>query len=322
MLPCALRWLLQGLRLTLRPKLYLPLCAVALAASSLHSARAQQMEPRSYSNAPIGLNFVIASYQYSWGDVLLDPSVPVKNADAKVSAVLAGYGRVLDFWGQSATLGLLVPYAWISANGDVEGQPRTVDRSGFGDLAMRLAVNLYGAPALSLQEFRDYRQDTIVGVSLLVTAPTGQYDYTKLVNVGTNRWSFKPEVGVSKALGQWILEGAAGVTFYTDNDQYFGNNVRQQDPLYSVQAHLIYNFSPSLWGSLDATYYSGGRTTVNDTLNNDLQQNWRWGGVLAQSLDIRNSIKLYFSSGVVARTGTAFTTVGVGWQYRWGAGLK
>jgi hypothetical protein len=322
MLPCALRWLLQGLRLTLPPKLYPSLCAVALAASSLHSARAQQMEPRSYSNAPIGLNFVIASYQYSWGDVLLDPSVPVKNADAKVSAVLAGYGRVLDFWGQSGTLGLVVPYAWISANGDVEGQPRTVDRSGFGDLAMRLAVNLYGAPALSLQEFRDYRQDTIVGVSLLVTAPTGQYDNTKLVNVGTNRWSFKPEVGVSKALGQWILEGAAGVTFYTDNDQYFGNNVRQQDPLYSVQAHLIYNFSPSLWGALDATYYSGGRTTVNDTLNNDLQQNWRWGGVLAQSLDIRNSIKLYFSSGVVARTGTAFTTVGVGWQYRWGAGLK
>ena len=123
------------------------------------------MEPRSYSNAPIGLNFVIASYQYSWGDVLLDPSVPVKNADAKVSAVLAGYGRVLDFWGQSGTLGLVVPYAWISANGDVEGQPRTVDRSGFGDLAMRLAVNLYGAPALSLQEFRDYRQDTIVGVT-------------------------------------------------------------------------------------------------------------------------------------------------------------
>ena len=144
-----------------------------------------------------------------------------------------------------------------------------------------------------------------------MTAPTGQYDNTKLVNVGINRWSFKPEVGVSKALGQWILEGAAGVTFYTDNDQYFGNNVRQQDPLYSVQAHLIYNFSPSLWGSLDATYYCGGRTTVNDTLNNDLQQNWRWGGVLAQSLDIRNSIKLYFSSGVVARTGTAFTTVGV-----------
>jgi hypothetical protein len=157
--------LLQGLRLTLPPKLYPSLCAVALAASSLHSARAQQMEPRSYSNAPIGLNFVIASYQYSWGDVLLDPSVPVKNADAKVSAVLAGYGRVLDFWGQSGTLGLVVPYAWISANGDVEGQPRTVDRSGFGDLAMRLAVNLYGAPALSLQEFRDYRQDTIVGVT-------------------------------------------------------------------------------------------------------------------------------------------------------------
>jgi hypothetical protein len=314
--------LLQRLRLTLRPKLYPTLCAVGLAVGGLHSALAQQLEPRSYSSAPIGLNFLIASYQYSWGDVLLDPSIPVKNADAKVNAVVLGYGRVFAFWGQSGTAALVLPYAWISANGDVRGQAATVDRSGFGDLAMRVAVNLYGAPALSLKEFLDYRQDTIVGASLVVTAPTGQYDYTKLINVGTNRWSFKPELGISKALGQWILEGAAGVTFYTDNDQFFGNNVRQQDPLYSVQGHVSYSFSPSLWGALDATHYTGGRTTVNGALNNDLQQNWRWGGVLAQGLDIHNSVKLYFSSGLVARTGTAFTTVGVGWQYRWGAGLK
>jgi hypothetical protein len=185
----------------------------------------------------------------------------------------------------------------------------------------RLAVNLLGAPALSLKEFRDYRQDIIVGVSLVISAPTGQYDHTKLINVGTNRWSFKPGIGVSKALGQWTLEGAASVTFFTDNDQFFGNNVRQQDPLYALQAHVIYSFNPKLWGALDATYYVGGRTSVNGTLKDDLQQNSRWGATLAQSLDIHNSIKLYSSSGVVARTGTNFTTVGIAWQYRWGAGL-
>ncbi len=219
---------------------------MTLSLAALPGARAQQLEPRTYSNAPIGLNFLIAAYQYSWGDVLTDPSLPIKNVDAKVNEVALGYSRVLDFWGESGTLAVVLPYAWISASGQVEGQPESVERSGFADLGLRLSVNLLGAPALSLPEFRNYRQDTIVGLSLVVTAPTGQYDSTKLINVGTNRWSFKPEAGVSKALGQWILEADASVTFYTDNNEFLGNNVRQQEPLYALQLHAIYNFNPKL----------------------------------------------------------------------------
>jgi hypothetical protein len=296
---------------------------MALAVAGERGVHAQQMEPRSYSNAPVGLNFLIAAYQYSWGDVLLDPSVPIANVDAKVNGVVLGYSRYLDFWGRSGTVALALPYARVSANGQVEGQPQSIERSGFADMAVRVAVNLYGAPALSLQEFRDYQQDTIVGVSLLVTAPTGRYYPDKLINIGTNRWSFKPEVGVSKALGRWTLEGALGVTFYTDNNEFYpGSSVREQDPLYALQLHAIYQFSPKLWGALDATYYAGGRTSVNGMLNEDFQSNTRWGATLAQSLDVHNSIKLYVNSGVYARTGTDFTTVGIAWQYRWGAGLK
>ena len=180
------------------------------------------MDPRSYANVPIGLNFLLTGYAYSWGDVVLDPSVPVTNADAKVNAAALGYVRSLDFWGESGTLGLVLPYASVNGKGDVEGQPASIVRSGVGDLALRMSVNLYGAPALSVPAFREYRQDVIVGASLLVTAPTGRYYPDKLINIGTNRWSFKPEVGVSKALGNWILEGALGVTFYTDNDQFVG----------------------------------------------------------------------------------------------------
>ena len=297
------------------------LLAVTLGLAAMQGARAQQLDPRTYSNQPIGLNFLLATYQYSWGDVVSDPSLPIKNADAKVNAVVLGYSRVLDFWGESGTLAVVLPYAWISANGEVEGQGKSVDRSGFADLGLRLSVNLLGAPALSLKEFRDYRQDTILGVSLVVTAPTGQYDSTKLINVGTNRWSFRPEVGVSKALGQWVLEGAASVAFFTDNNEFLGNNVRSQEPLYALQAHAIYNFNPKLWGALDWTYYVGGRTSVNGTLNEDLQSNARWGATLGQSLDTHNSIKLYLYSGLYARTGTNFTTIGLAWQYRWGAGL-
>ena len=293
---------------------------LAVGVMSAWGAIAQQLEPRAYSNLPVGLNFLLAGYAYSQGDVLLDPSLPVANASAKVNSLVLGYLRSLDFRGNSGSIALVLPYAGVSASGDLEGQTSSVTRSGLADPLLRLAVNLYGAPALSAEQFRAYRQDTIAGASLAVTAPAGQYDGTKLVNVGTNRWSFKPEVGASQALGPWILEGSFGVTYFTDNDDFFGGHRRKQSPLYAAQAHLIYSFNPGLWAALNATYYAGGRTSVDGALNNDLQQNWRWGGTLSKSVDPRNSVKLYFSSGATARTGTNFQTVGIGWQHIWDGG--
>jgi hypothetical protein len=301
--------------------------AFALQLAAAASARAQQLEPRAYANLPIGLNFLVAGYAYSQGDVLADPSLPVSDASARVNTLVLGYVRSLDFWGNSGSLGLLLPYAELSASGQIStsgqvaAQSASVTRSGLGDPALRFAINFYGAPALDLEQFRKYKQDTIVGASLVVTAPWGEYDGAKLVNIGTHRWSFKPEVGLSQALGSWILESAFGVTFFTDNDDFFGGHTRKQDRLYAVQAHVIYYFDPRLWAAFDATYYAGGRTSVDGALNNDLQQNSRWGATLGKSLDPRNSFKLYFSSGATARTGTKFNTVGIAWQYLWGAGL-
>ncbi len=184
--------------------------AAALSFGTLLSARAQVMEPLSYTNAPVGLNFLIAGYGYLWGDVLVDPSLPIKDGDARVNIATVNYTRILDIRGQSGLFTLIVPYAWLTASGEVAGQSRSVDRSGIGDVVLRLSVNLFGAPALSLREFRNYRQDTIAGVSLLVTAPTGQYDPGRLVNIGTNRWSFRPEVGISKASGPLDARGRGG----------------------------------------------------------------------------------------------------------------
>lgn len=279
------------------------------------------MEPLSYTNAPIGLNFVIMGYTHQWGSALVDPSLPVHNVQAKVDAASLAYSHVIDFWGQSGTLALVVPYAWLTASGDVFDQASSVGRTGLSDLTMRLSINLYGAPALALPAFADFHQDTIVGVTLAITAPSGQYDPTKLINIGSNRWSFKPELGLSKALGPWTFEAAVGATFFTRNDEFFGNAVRQQKPLFSIQGHAIYNFNPRLWAALDGTYYTGGRTRLNGRVDNDLESNSRWGATLAYTLDRHNSLKVYFSSGVSARTGTDFKIIGLGWQVRWGAGL-
>ncbi|HSF05096.1 MAG TPA: transporter, partial [Methylomirabilota bacterium] len=170
--------------------------------------------------------------------------------------------------------------------------------SGLGDPRLQLSVNFYGAPALSLKEFADYNQDLIIGASLQVSVPLGQYDSDKLVNIGTNRWSVKPELGVSKAWGPSTLELMAGVTFYTDNNEFLGDQTREQDPLYSVQGHLIYSLPLGIWAALDGTYYFGGRTTLNDARSDDRQENTRLGATVSFPVDRHNSIKLHASTAV------------------------
>jgi hypothetical protein len=293
----------------------------ALAVGTTSVAQAQDMEPRSYSNAPVGLNFLVAGYAYTRGGLAFDGALPVTDPQLNMSSAILAYGRVLDVGGQSAKLNVALPLSSLTGTADYAGQPIQRDVTGLADPLVKLSVNLVGAPALSLKEFAAYEQDLIIGASLRVTAPLGNYDNTRLVNLGTHRWSFKPELGVSKAFGPWTFEGAAAVTLYTTNDDFFNGHTRSQDPLYSVEGHAIYSARSGIWGSFDLTYFAGGRTTIDGTLNNDLQQNWRLGATLTFPVDRFNSIKVYASSGVAARTGNDFDLIGLAWQVRWGAGL-
>jgi len=295
-------------------------CLACTLIAYVPALRAQDIEPRAYSNAPVGVNFLIAGYAFTRGDLPFG-SLPITDAELKTSSAVLAYARVLDLWGKSGKFDVIVPYTSLSGTARYLGEPVERDVNGFADARMRLSVNLYGAPALTLPEFLKYQQDLIIGASLQVSAPTGQYDPTRLVNIGTNRWSFKPEVGISKAVDRWTLEVTAAVTFFTDNNDFFNGSTRAQDPLYSAQGHLIYGFDSGSWASFDVTYFAGGRTTLNGTLSDDLQQNWRLGGTLALPIDARNSIKLYASSGVSARTGNNFDLLGIAWQYRWGGGV-
>ncbi len=293
---------------------------VGLLAAAL-SASAQDIEPRAYSNAPIGVNFLVAGSTYTRGGLAFDTALPISDVNLTTSSAVVGYARVLELGGQSAKFEIVAPYLWLNGSANYIGQPVERVVNGFADPAFRLAVNFHGAPALTLKEFAGYEQDLIVGGSLRVIVPGGQYDDTRVVNIGMHRWSFKPEVGVSKAIGQWTLELTAAATLFTRNADFYGGGTRSQDPLYSVQGHAIYSFHSGIWSSLDVTYFTGGRTTINGTRGNDLQQNWRLGGTLAFPVDIRNSIKLYASSGVSDRTGNSFDLLGIAWQHRWGAGL-
>ena len=284
-------------------------------------AHAQDIEPRAYSNAPIGVNFLIGGYAYSRGGLPFDPSLPIKDARLQTSNAVLAYARSLDWWGKSAKFDVIVPYTWLSGSADYAGQRLERIVNGAADPAFRLSVNFYGAPALALHDFIGYEQDLIIGASLRVSAPLGQYDHGRVVNIGANRWSFRPEVGISKASGQWTLELTGAAVLFTDNTDFYGGGMRSQKPIYAIQGHAIHSFRSGAWASFDATYFAGGRSTIDGVLGDDLQQNWRLGATLAVPVDVRHSIKFYASDGVSARTGNNFGLFGIAWQYRWGGGL-
>jgi hypothetical protein len=185
------------------------------------------------------MNFLLAGYSYAAGGVSTDPSLPIENGHVRTQSTLLAYARSLDVFGMSGKIDAVLPYAWLSGTADFLGQPRERTVSGFGDAKFRFSTNFYGAPAMSMEEYKGYKQNVIVGGSIQVTAPLGQYDSHKAVNIGTNRWAIKPELGISKAWGPLALEAAPAVTFYTDNDDYLGKT-RSQLPIYSVQGHLSY----------------------------------------------------------------------------------
>ena len=284
------------------------------------NTKAQDAEPRSYSNSPVGLNFLIAGYAYSQGKMAFDPNLSIADAQFHTHTEALAYVRSLDVFGKSAKFDVILPYSSFSAHALVDGQPRAREMSGFGDPRFRFSINLFGAPALSVKEFASYKQDLIIGASLQVSAPLGQYDNSKLLNLGNNRWSFRPELGFSKASGPWTVEVAPSVTFFTDNTDFFDGSRFAQAPIYLVRGHIIYNFESGVWVSLDGSYFTGGRTTLNGERGDNEQTNTRAGLTLALPVDRHNSIKLNASTGISTRTGSEFSAVAVAWQYRWGGG--
>ena len=278
---------------------------------------AQEIEPRAYSPSPSGVNFLLAVAGHSEGGVLTDPSLPVTDIEAQIDVLASGYGRTFDVAGRSANFALVLPYIQVDASGNVGEQRASVSREGLGDAKLRLAVNLIGAPAMTPREFAQRKPQTTLGFSLTVNAPSGEYFPDKLVNIGTNRWAAKTEFGLTYPAGKWLLETYLGAWFFADNDEFFGGQRREQEPLSSIQAHVSYTFKPRLWVALNTTYYEGGQTTLDGVHKADRQSNSRGGITFSMPLGKDYSLKLNWSRGATTRIGSNFTNYGVGVQYAW-----
>jgi hypothetical protein len=278
--------------------------------------RAQDLVPGAYTPAPIGFTILNISGVFSDGAIAFDPSLPIEDAHSTVGAMGIGIARTLSIGGRFANVGVGIPLVFGHVEGLVLDQFQEASRAGQGDIGVRVAINLYGAPAMTRQQFAAYRATTIVGVSLGVGAPLGQYDSTKYVNLGTNRWSFRPELGIMRTRGAWTFEGDIGAVFFTDNTNYVNGATRGQAPIVGLQGHLIRTFRPGFWVAADANYWKGGRLTINGDRANYEQENSRIGATLAYPVR-RHQLRFSYSFGAYTTIGGDFQSLGMSYNYAW-----
>jgi hypothetical protein len=301
------------------------LLAAVMTGGSPARLHAQDLAPRAYVITPLHSNAVTLIYSFYDGSVLFDGAAPITNASATINVEIFSLYHALNFFGRSANISAALPYGVGNFQGDVAGgtTPTSVYRSGLLDSSFRFSVNLKGGPTMDAREMSKWRQKLIIGLSLKVVAPTGQYDPTKLVNYGANHWAFKPEVGLSRQWGHWVVDGYGGAWLYTRNADYFSpkpgtQNVQTESAIGSFEGHLSYDVKPRFWASLDGNFWFGGSTSVNGIPNpTTLQRSSRVGATLAYPVSKHQSLKLSYSRGDYVRFGGNFNNVSLAWQYSW-----
>ena len=281
-------------------------------------AAAQDLEPRTYSNLPVGQNFLVAGYAHSEGEIAPSPSVPIKDFDLTVEGYVGAYARSIELWGKSGKIDAVWSRICMKGAAFVNDVKVKGNRCGTSDPQVRLTYLFYGAPAMDLAQFKVTPVSRVIGFSLAVSPPLGDYNNENLINTGSNRWTVKPEIGISNRRGNWSLEASYGARLFTDNDKFNGQTTLEQDPLHQLQTHVIYHLKQGRWLSINGNYFWGGKTQKDGLDANDRQENSRVGVTLGWPLNRQHSLKFYGSKGVITNIGNDSDTLGMAWQYRWG----
>lgn len=278
---------------------------------------AQEIEPRTYANTPVGMNFLALAYSYSSGNVFMDPSLPIEDVDAQIHLALARYIRSFSLFGKSAKLKALLPWSDGHWDGYLEGEFRTRDVRGLADPRLGLDILLSGAPALDVAGFQSYQQELVVGLRFDLVTPLGQYDSTKVINLGSNRWAFHSEIGASKAIGKWTVEAAGGMWLYTDNDDFFGGQNLSQKPFFVIKANLVRSVRPGFWWAVGMGYGQGGQTSIDGEPRATDQKNWRITAMVAFPITPTQGLSLTAASGRTFQAGPDFDVVALAYQIAW-----
>lgn len=279
-------------------------------------ASSQELEPRSYSASPVDSNFAVGTVSNSTGTVPLDPSLPLSDVRPSINIVTLGFTHTFRLGNRTANWAVSLPYLGGHVTAVFSGQPGAISRFGFSDLRARLGINLLGQ-ALTPTEFARRRPSTTLGVSITAIVPTGTYDRMQFLNTGSNRWTFKPEIGLEQPLGKWFADASAGAWVFGENGDYLGGQVLRQAPLEIFQVHAGYAFRQNQWLALDANYYCGGATSTNGATWINSLNNSRYGLTLSQPVGSGLSAKISWSRWLSGRFGQRFSTVAAALQYLW-----
>jgi hypothetical protein len=299
---------------------------LASAAFLLAALQAQDLAPRAYLITPLHSNAVTVANSFLDGSLNFGDLVPIADSKARVNMPIFTYSHSMRFFGRSSNFSASIPYGVGNVSAKVVNTEQHVYRSGMFDSSYRFSVNLLGGPAMDIREYAKWRQKTVLGASVRLVAPTGQYDPTKLINYGSNRWAVKLELGLSQRFRRhWIVDAYSGGWFYSTNPEFFSHNqynpgtvTQKQSSIYSFEGHLSYDVRPRLWASLDGNYWHGGATSLNGVENSaTVQNNSRVGGTLAVPITKHQSLKFAYANGAYIRYGGNFQTVSVAWQYSW-----
>ncbi len=277
---------------------------------------AQELTPRTYWPAPKGIKVGVLGYVYAKGDVLFDPSIPLYGVNSEVNVAVAAYLQTFSLSGRTANILVELPHQWSTTWGILVDTPAQGSVSGFGDPAATLTINLLGAPAMTPAGFQQLRAKPrpILGTSLKIVFPIGQYDPNRLLNAGGNRWAVKAEIGgIVPLRARWLLELEGGVWLLGDDDEFITGE-REQDPIVGFELHLVRRFKPGFWAAFDLNYFTGGRQTIDGRELIDVQQNSRIGGTLVVPFKGRHAIKLGYATGIFTEFGSDFDQYLVSYQ--------
>jgi hypothetical protein len=286
-------------------------------------ARAQFTDPHNYDNTPTGTNQVELAYTYARSDVSIDTGLVISGAKFSLNAGTIDYSRYFGLANHLMWVNGAVPIAGLS--GSVTGSNIRGSINGAADSSYQVAALLKGGPALGVADFDNYKPETIVGVSVSVAVPSGQYNGNKLLNLGSDRWLFRPEIALSRPFGpeqKWQLDTYANCEFYTDDVSYRGTKILSEQPLPGLEGHVSYSFSDKLWAALDTRYSLRGDTSINGLDQNDSQRNFIIGSELNLALNPQHSLVIEFAKALVHRNGTAYSGFTVKYDFVWGKGYR
>lgn len=279
------------------------------------SIYSQDLEPRVYANVAKDLNVVAVGYGFMDGNVLTDPSLPVRDFTIKSHSLVGSYIRTFGLANKLARVQVSLPYTFMDGSlTATNGAVLTGTRSGLADMKVRLGINLLGSPALDKKDFKDFEQKTILGVSLVTSIPTGKYYDDKKINIGTNRWAFKPEIGVSRRFSHFYAEAYGGIWFYTNNNDFLGKKLEQKHT-YSLQGHASYYFKNNMWIGFNTNWFFGGKTITDGVSDDSEIDNWRVGGTFAAPVAKGQSVKLQYHVGAYTNNGLNYYALTLSYQY-------